>query len=195
MSSLAVFAYGSLVSAESASFTLGRRVESVRPAELSGWRRGFTVMRDNLVHEKTFELVDGTCPRWILGLNLERGEAPAGPVNGALVELESEAELARLAGRELRYDAVEVTEAVRTPTQPLPERVFAFTAKPRHHAPDPPGEAVIIAAYARAVESAFASLGAGQLTRFRETTGPWPRDLVEARLVMDAIPEGNPREW
>lgn len=191
--SLAVFAYGSLASAESARLTLGRAV-AVRPAELPGWSRRFTQVRDNLACEKTFELADGTRPRWILGLNLEPWKG-LGSVNGALIELEGEEELARLALRELRYDAVEVTEHVEPSVAPLPGRVFAFTAKPEHHAPDPPADAVIIAAYARAVESAFTALGAGQLARYRETTGPYPREPVEATLVEDSIRAGNPRDW
>src|ERR671914_2782658 len=110
--SLAVFAYGSLVLAESASMTLGRPVSATRPAALRGWRRRFTQCRDNLAVEKTFALADGTRPRWILGLNMEQGEDDAGPVNGALIELENQAELDRLALRELRYVAVEVTPQI-----------------------------------------------------------------------------------
>ena len=191
--SLAVFAYGSLASAESARLTLGRAV-AVRPAELPGWSRRFTQVRDNLACEKTFELADGTRPRWILGLNLEPWKG-LGSVNGALIELEGEEELARLALRELRYDAVEVTEHVEPGTDTTPERVIAFTAKREHHAPDPPAEAVVLASYARAVEAAFAALGAGELERFRVTTGPYPAEPVEATLVEDSIRAGNPRDW
>ncbi|MGZ5311240.1 MAG: hypothetical protein ACXWZK_05865 [Solirubrobacterales bacterium] len=193
---LAVFAYGSLAHAESASLTLGRPVATPRPAALRGWSRRFSQVRDNHACEKAFALADGTRPRWILGLNLEPGEAAAGPVNGALIELAGEDELARLALRELRYDALEVTGAVETAgTDTTPERVIAFTAKREHHAPDPPAEAVVLASYARAVEDAFAALGAGELERFRATTGPYPAEPVEATLVEDSIRAGNPRGW
>jgi cation transport regulator ChaC len=192
--SLAVFGYGSLVLAESASMTLGRTVAAPRPAALRGWSRRFSQCRDNLAVEKSFALADGTRPRWILGLNVEEGDDETGPVNGALIELEGQAELDRLALRELRYLAVEVTALVDV-AGGLPTRVFVFKARPEHHAPTPPDGAVILATYARAVEAAFAALGEGELERFRETTGPYPVERVEATLVEDAIPEGNPRAW
>jgi cation transport regulator ChaC len=192
--SLAVFGYGSLVLAESASMTLGRTVAAPRPAALRGWRRRFSQCRDNLAVEKCFALADGSRPRWILGLNVEQGEDDAGPVNGALIQLEGQAELDRLALRELRYLAVDVTAMVDVSGE-LPKRVFVFTARPEHHAPDAPDGAVILATYARALEAAFTALGEGELERFRETTGPYPVERVEATLVEDAIPEGNPRAW
>ena len=67
-------------------------------------------------------------------------------MNGAVIEL-TEEELARLAIREIRYDAVDVTEQV--DGRGLPERVWTFTAKEGHFAPEPPEDAVILAAYAR----------------------------------------------
>ena len=54
---------------------------------------------------------------------------------------------------------------------------------------------MILASYERAVEAAFESLGPGELELFRETTGPRPVEVVEAALVRDRIPPGNPREW
>lgn len=192
MSGLGVFAYGSLVAADSAAMTLGRPVPAPRPAELGGWRRRFTQARDNLRCEKTFALASGERPPWVLGLNVEPGEDDAGPVNGAVIAL-SDAELERLALRELRYDPVEVTGAVGG--DELPARIVAFAAKAAHHSPEAPPGAVILSSYARAVERAFAALGAGQLERFRATTGPYPVPLAEATLVADAIAEGNPREW
>lgn len=192
--SLHVFAYGSLVHAESASMTLGRPV-TPRPASLTGWRRRFSQCRDNLACEKSFAFADGSRPRWILGLNIEGGSDPAGAVNGALIELEGEEELARLAVRELRYDVAEVGAAVEPADGGAVDRVLTFTAKREHHAPEPPEGAVILASYAQAVEDAFAALGEGQLSRYRETTGPHPVAVVEAVLVEDAIPAGNPRGW
>ena len=86
----ALFAYGSLVSAASAAQTLGGRRVAPRPAVLRGWRRAFTLRRDNRRSEKTFARVDdGSVPDWVLGLNLE----PAGEgdrVNGALIEVDED---------------------------------------------------------------------------------------------------------
>jgi hypothetical protein len=53
----------------------------------------------------------------------------------------------------------------------------------------------VIAAYAERVESAFAALGEDQLRLYRETTGPPPVEVIDAVLVRDRIPPGNPREW
>ena len=188
---LGVFGYGSLVAPESAALTLGRPVELV-PAELGGWKRRFSQARDNLTCEKTFELADGSCPEWILGLNVEPGEDGAGPVNGAVIEV-SEAELERIGIREIRYDAVDVTDEISGTG--LPDRVWTFTAKADHFAPEPPEDAVILATYALAVEEAFEALAPGGLDAYRATTGPYPVERVEATLVRDEIPEGNPRRW
>jgi cation transport regulator ChaC len=192
MSSLGLFGYGSLVLPESAGMTLGREVAVARPARLGGWRRRFSLARDNLTCEKTFECEDGRRPEWVLGLNVELGEDPAGPVNGVVIEL-TEPELDRLDVREIRYDRVEVTGLVSG--EDLPERIVTYTAKPHHLRPQPPEDAVILATYADTVERAFEALGPGQLERYLATTGPYPVERVAAALVIDRIPEGNPREW
>lgn len=189
---LALFAYGSLVSLASAERTLGRSVTDVHAVRLPGWRRRWSLARDNLRSEKTFARADGTTPPYCLGLNIGRLAGP-GP-NGVLIEI-TEEELDRLAVREIRYDPVEVTAEIQT-AEPLPlDRVVTFTAKPSNYAETPPAGAVILAAYASAVEAAFESLGPGQLELFRETTGPHPVEVVEGMLVRDQIPAGNPREW
>jgi hypothetical protein len=54
---------------------------------------------------------------------------------------------------------------------------------------------VILAPYARAVEAAFATLASDQLELFHSTTGPMPVGVIEAVLVHDEIPPGNPRDW
>jgi cation transport regulator ChaC len=189
---LGLFGYGSLVLPESASMTLGRPVGELRPAELHGWKRRFSQKRDNLTCEKTFECEGGRRPEWILGLNVERGHDDTGPVNGVVIEL-TEAELDRLDIREIRYDRVDVTELVAG--EGLPERIVTYTAKAHHFAPDPPDDAIILAAYARAVEEGFDALGPGHLDAYLATTGPYPVELLEAALVVDRIPDGNPRAW
>lgn len=191
MSHLGLFGYGSLVLHESASMTLGRRAGELRPVRLHDWRRRFSQRRDNLTCEKTFECAGGWRPEWILGLNVEEGEDEAGPVNGVLIEL-TEAELDRLDIREIRYDRVDVTDSVRG--EGLPQRIVTYTAKPFHFAPEPPEDAVILRTYAEAVETGFEALGRGELEHFRATT-PYPVDRVEADLVIDSIPVGNPRAW
>jgi cation transport regulator ChaC len=191
--SAGLFGYGSLVLPESAEMTLGRPVGEPIPALLGCWKRRFSQKRDNLTCEKTFECDGGRRPEWILGLNVEEGEDEAGPVNGVVIEL-TDAELDRLDIREIRYDRVDVTDLVEA-EDPLPERIVTYKAKAKHFAPEPPDDAVILATYARAVEEGFDALGPGELDQYRATTGPYPVERVEATLVIDHIPVGNPRAW
>ena len=196
MSRLAIFAYGSLVSPASASFTLGREIGAGVPARLPGWARRWTLVRNNLTAEKTFALArDGSLPGFCLGLNLEPAPGGEGP-NGALVEL-GEADLERLDLREMRYRRLDVTADVRT-ADGVPHgfsAVLAYRARAENHSLVPPAGGVILAAYLRAVESAFDSLGPGQLDLFRATTASPPVEVVDAELVRDRIPPGNPRAW
>jgi hypothetical protein len=192
---IALFTYGSLVSRASAAQTLGRPVEHAAIIRLPGWRRRWSQVRDNRAMEKTFAHAEsGAVPPHCLGLNLEPDSAGAGP-NGALIEI-SRAELDRLATREIRYDQIDVSEAIGDEDAAgVFSRVVSFTAKPENFAPTPPAGAVILAPYVRAVEAAFGSVGAGELDLFRETTGPPPVEIIEAVLVHDEIPPGNPRHW
>jgi cation transport regulator ChaC len=190
VSGAAVFAYGSLVDPRSAAATLGADRLAV-PARLRGWRRGFTQARDNLTCEKTFALADGSLPPFVLGLNVH--PAPGESVNGAVLSL-SDAELARLDQRELRYDRVAV-EADIEPADACEGQVFAYVAKPEHLALVPPPGAVILSSYAAAVERAFAALGERDLAEYRASVEPLPAPVVDAELIRDRIPPGNPRAW
>jgi len=189
-----LFAYGSLVSAASAERTLSRPVEHSSLARLAGWRRRWSQVRDNVATEKTFaDARTGAVPPHCLGLNLEPDTGGAGP-NGVLLEV-THSELERLALREIRYEEVDVTDAVETDSAPAFSRVVAFTAKPENFAPTPPRGAVILAPYVRAVEAAFGTLGSDELELFHSTTGQMPVEAIEAVLVHDAITPGNPRDW
>lgn len=190
--SVAVFGYASLVSAESAAVTIGRPVEP-RLARLQGWKRRWSQARDNNRAEKTFALADGTIPDFCLALNVEPGEDPAGPVNGVLIEL-SDDELDRLDIREIRYHRVEVTDLVEA-EGPMPDRVITYSAKPANFAPEPAPGTVIIDNYATLVERAFKAISAEELSHYLASTGPCPVDRVEAMLVSDRGPEGNPKAW
>lgn len=188
-----VFVYGSLVSRASATATLGEPVEISAPMRLGGWRRRWSTVRDNLASEKTFAPARDDEPfRFCLGLNIEPAGESEG-VNGVLLGL-TDPQLDRLDLREMRYDRIEVTELVE-PDARRGARVLTYVAKPRHHQPDPPAGAVILASYLRAVEAAFADLGEEQLELFRATTDAPPVEVVEGVLVDDRIPAGNPRDW
>lgn len=194
----AVFGYGSLVSPASFAETLGREPDRVVPVRLHGWRRRWTVARDNRSAEKTFARPNGEIPPWIIGLNIEAAAAEelsadeALAPNGALIGL-SEAELERLDLREMRYRRVEVSDAFDAAANF--NRVFAYTAREEHFYPTPPEGAVAMAPYLRAVEAAFRVLGEGEWDRFLKTTGLPPVELIEPQLVRDEIPPGNPRGW
>jgi hypothetical protein len=192
--SLALFAYGSLVNPESFARTLGREPGAPNPARLPGWRRRWSIQRDNLAHEKTFAREDGgEVPRWVIGLNLELDESGEGLApNGALIEI-SEGELERLDVRELRYDRVDVSGTLAGGDGF--DRIVTYTAKPEHFAADPPDDAVAMAPYLRAIEAAFNALGEGEWALFLTTTGLPPVETIEPVLVRDEIPPGNPREW
>jgi cation transport regulator ChaC len=195
MSALALFGYGSLVSRGSIAETLGHDATPPVPARLAGWRRRWSLVRDNARAEKGFAPIEGDRFDFCLGLNLERapGEPDDGWPNGALIEITA-AELDRLDLRELRYDRVEVTDDVR-PSAAEFDAVFTYVAKPENHAAEPPPRSVVLASYLRACEAAFEELGEDELVNFARTTEPVPVPVVEARLVRDEIPEGNPRAW
>jgi cation transport regulator ChaC len=192
--SLALFAYGSLVNPESFARTLGREPAEVIPVRLPGWRRRWSIHRDNLAHEKTFAREDGgEIPRWVVGLNLEHDESGDGLApNGALLEI-NESELERLDVRELRYDRVDVSGTVAGGEGF--DRVVAYTAKREHFTAEPPQGAVAMAPYVRAIEAAFNALGEGEWELFLTTTGLPPVETIEPVLVRDEIRPGNPREW
>jgi hypothetical protein len=188
---VAVFTYGSLVDTASFAGTLGRPVEVAGLARLRGWRRTWGLARDNEASEKTFELTDGTRPRFCLGLDLVP-DPDAPPPNGALTEV-TDAELDRLDLREIRYERVDVTEAIDSDIRF--DGVVSYRARPEHRCAEPRPGSVLIATYVEAVERAFGALGPGQLDLFRATTGPPPVEVVAATLVADRIPPGNPRDW
>jgi hypothetical protein len=191
----AVFGYASLVSRASASETIGRDVGDCPIVRLTGWHRRWSLCRDNEKAEKTFARADdGSLPPFMLGLNVEPAAGEPGP-NGALIEL-TDAELDRLDIREIRYDRIDVTAQVEpSPTGFGVDRVIAYTAKPERFSLEPPPGAVILRPYLETVEAAFAERGPDALALFRETTGEPPVEVIDAVLVRDAIPEGNPRAW
>lgn len=195
---LAAFGYGSLVDPASAALTLGREPAdrwdegAAVPAVLAGWQRRWSQARDNHRCEKTFARDgDGSVPDYVLGLNIERTGNQRDVVNGLLIEV-TEAELQRLDVRELRYDRVEVVDEI---TPRGFDSVITYVAKPENLVLEPPPGAVILRSYAEAVESAFHSLGRGHRAEYVRTTGPHPVEIIDAHLVEDRIPSGNPRGW
>ena len=135
--SVAVFAYGSLVSPASAAATLGRSDVEAVPAALAGQRRSFTLLRDNRACEKTFaRRGDDWVPDHVLALNIAGGGS-ADSVNGALLAV-SEVEVERLDLREIRYRRVEVSALVAPAAGARFDRAAAHRSDagcPHEHAP------------------------------------------------------------
>jgi hypothetical protein len=192
MKRTAVFGYATLVSPASAGETLGRPVELAALARLEGWSRGWTLARDNAASEKTFARLDGSLPDFCLGLDLAPDPDAKAP-NGVLIQV-TDAELRRLDLREIRYRRVDVTDSITSDADHF-DTIYAYSARPEHHRPKPPEGSIIISTYPAAIEAAFAALGPDQLELYRATTAPPPVEVIDARLVADAIPEGNPRAW
>ena len=190
---LGLFGYGSLVLHESASMTLGparRRATTVRGCTTGGGASPSAATTSPA--RRPSSATAGWRPEWILGLNVEEGEDEAGPVNGVVIEL-TEAELDRLDIREIRYDRVDVTGSVEG--EDLPERIVTYTAKPFHFAPEPPGgRGDPRHLRGGGGDAGSRRSGPGELEHYRATT-PYPVDRVEAELVIDRIPAGNPRAW
>jgi Gamma-glutamyl cyclotransferase, AIG2-like len=195
MSRFYLFTYGTLLNESSFEHTLGRRPEVLLPGRLPGWRRRWSLVRDNLKSEKVFaRRPGGELPRWIVGLNIEPDPSGNGELapNGALIEVTGR-ELERLDLRERRYDRIQVTPQVGSDHDF--DGVFAYTARPEHYSARPPEGAVVMAAYVRAVQLAFAQLEADGWETFIATTGPPPVEQIEGVLIRDEIPPGNPRDW
>jgi hypothetical protein len=98
----------------------------------------------------------------------------------------------------MRYLRLDVTESIEVDGGGAEhgfDAVFVYTARPEHHHPSAPEDAIIVATYPATVEAAFAELGPDQLALYRQTTAPPPVELSPATLVRDEIPPGNPRDW
>ena len=169
-----------------------RRSPPASPAGGGGGRSFATTLRA----EKGFEPIEGDPFDYCLGLNIER--APGAPAdewpNGGLIEMTA-AELDRLDLRELRYDRVDVTGDVRAGEADAFEAVFTYTAKPENFAPIPrraPSCSRPICGPARPRSRSWARTS-WSCSGAARTRCPVP--VVEARLVRDEIPEGNPRAW
>ena len=211
----AVFAYGSLVSTHSVAEMLGREITGSSPVRLEGWRRRWSLKRNNLEIEKTFARRDnGHTPAWILSLNLERvddSSAPSrrGAPNGVLLPASDE-DLDRFDSREMRYDRVDVSEQIRPAGGPRRDsahglnrrhaaeefdHVYTYAAKPENLAPKPPLDCIVLRSYFDAVQRAFADLGEAELAEYDATTEPPGVEIAAGVLVADTIAVGNPRDW
>ncbi len=186
---------------ESASETLARSVRPGVVADLYGFRRSWSVVRDNRESEKTFARVgDGWVPDYVLLLNANEAE-PKDRFNGVIYKV-TETELKRLEDREKRYRPVEVTERLsyrqgscESGDKPLFTDVYTFTGKQDHLIDLPPPNSCVLESYMGAVHRGFEKLGSRELEIFHQTTDNHRAQVIRAEQKSGDGDEGLPREW
>lgn len=183
-----LFGYGSLVNKKSAEQTIGREIERLEAATIRGWRRRWSLLRDNPYCERTFALEDdGRVPDWLLSLNIERTGNPDDEVNGVVLEI-AEADVPALDVREIRYRR----EALATESG---LSVITYVGNHHNTATVTPAGALILSTYLEVVEAGFEALGAGELDRFKATTGRPPVPVIAGRLVRHDGHPASPSQW
>lgn len=155
-----IFAYGSLMIAESLSKGIGRDVEpaEMRPAILKGYRRLWRARAP--VRPEVLDRV-------VAGVFLDLEPAPGHYVNGLLFET-SEAEIASLRLREAQYDEVDLTEQILV--EDRPHSVVTFMASEAFRTEQDGLESLVPLKYQRRVLQAAEQFGQEFLEEFIETT-------------------------
>ena len=200
---IGVFAYASLVNSESASETLARAVEPDLIADLVGYRRNWSVARDNRACEKTFARSgDRWVPETILLLNAQEAQS-TDRLNGVVYSVK-EAELKLLTEREKRYMPVEVGGSL-TERDSLEgenvglgsryERIYTFIGKTEHVVGAPPVGSCVLNSYLAAVAAGFESLGEREVDTYRATTDDHGVEVIESELLSGGATQGRPGDW
>jgi hypothetical protein len=179
-----VFGYGSLAAAVAAELPAmpGREpCEEGFVADLPGFTRGWGVAMDNrrdLPGYKYYTAADGTRPAVCVSFLDITPAAEAATVNGVCLPVDAD-QLARLDRRERNYARFDVSD--RVPAGGARVWVYAGSAAARERLRGArrDGLAVIDATYLRAVEAAFAVLGAGELARCRSSLEPGELPVLE----------------
>ena len=200
---IGVFAYASLVNRESASETLARAVEPDLIADLVGYRRSWSVARDNRACEKTFARSgDRWVPETILLLNAKEGQSIE-RLNGVVYSVE-EAELELLADREKRYMPVEVSGSLterggsageNAGLGSQYEEIYTFIGKPEHVVRVPPDGSCVLKSYLAAVVAGFESLGEHEIDTYHATTDDYGVEIIESELLGGSVKRGRPSDW
>ncbi len=198
---IGVFAYASLVNGKSASETLGRAIGPGTVADLYGFRRSWSVARNNRESEKTFARVsDGWVPDHVLLLNAAKAE-PKDHLNGVIYTV-AEPELKRLEEREKRYRLVEVRDRLTYRQEnfesgdvPPFTEVHTFTGRPDHLICLPPPNSCVLESYLDAVLEGFKQLGGHELEIYHETTDDHEVDVLRTELISGEVEEDLPSKW
>jgi hypothetical protein len=150
-------------------------------ADLAGFARGWGVAMDNgrdLPGYKYYTAADGTRPPVFVSFLDVAPAAGGATVNGLCLPVDA-AQLARLDRRERNYLRLDVSDRIDAGGA----RVWAYVGTPaargRLAGARGDGRAVIDAGYLRAVERAFAALGADELELCRPSLDPGGLPIVE----------------
>jgi hypothetical protein len=175
-----VFGYGSL--AAELAFVPGREpCDEGFVAELPGFARGWGVAMDNrrdLAGYKYYTAPDGSRPQVFVSFLDVAPVAGAAAINGLCLPVDAGG-LTRLDWRERNYARLDVSERIDAGGARVWVYVGTPEARGRLRDARRDGLAVIDATYRRAVEAAFAALGADELVRCRSSLAPGDLPVVE----------------
>ena len=175
-----VFGYGSL--AAELAFVPGREIRREGfVADLPGFTRGWGVAMDNrrdLSGYKYYTTPDGSRPAVFVAFLDVWAAGEGSAVNGLCLPVDA-GQLARLDRRERNYARLDVSDRIEAGGARV--WVYAGTPPARERLRDArrDGRAVIDAGYLRAVESAFAALGADELSLCRPSLAPGDLPVME----------------
>jgi len=163
--SIYVFGYGSLISAESASRTLRRKISlsDLIPVYLLSYKRGWT-LKDKVSSARLAREIDAVF------LNIEK--APGKMLNGVLIKV-NEGELENLRIREKNYDTLEVTSLIKFTNEVSIDpasKVFTFVGKDAYKIYHADEDSFIMSRYVDIVLTACERLGESFRREYDETT-------------------------
>ena len=154
-----VFGYGSLINQESAARTLHRLPtrEELIPARLHGWQRKWQIDAEAFLDDQ---------PARLVFLDI----VPSGngtPVNGILIPLNTDDELARLDQRERHYNRTDVTRIIDPGIDGI---IYTYIGKPERT--NPPPDALVMSEYERVVAEGLHFWGTDFENEYHRTTIP-----------------------
>jgi hypothetical protein len=184
-----IFGYGSLAEL---AFVPGREPRDEGfVADLPGFARGWGVAMDNRRDRpgyKYYTAADGSRPAVFVSFLDVWAVGGVAAVNGLCLPVDAAA-LTRLDRRERNYARLDVSDRIDAGGARVWVYVGTPAARERLRDARGDGRAVIDAGYLRAVESAFAALGAEELKRCRPSLAPGDLPVVE--LVRHELAGGG----
>ena len=185
----AVVGYGSLLSVQSITKTLGREYDGpFVTCHLEGWRRSWDVSMPN---EAFYFLEDGerVYPERILYLNVR---PDPGALLNVVVFVANRKELEAMNHREWIYEHPVVTSALRGLRVEGGDAIV-YAGRAEHVVRDAvrPRQAAIRSSYLKMIGKALAAVDHGFREEYRRTTDPVPEHLV----IADVLDPDRPNPW